>query len=293
MPSATIGGVALLRDSEKRKEEYRRYKEKHGDRIRESARRRYHEHKNDPGQKEKVAERNKRRATEDREKYLADRRRWREAANTDPAFRARNLIEKRKSKDRRREALTAIAESAKSGGCMRCGERELICLDFHHRDPVTKLFKISVRRSDLPAEDRFRAEIAKCDVICGNCHWKDHRGRFSRPAKDPTNEQTQRSVRRRQVREEKWSHTIANAKRLGCTLCPEDDHACLQFHHVDPATKVFYVGSYRTAPLRMDIWLEIQKTMVLCVNCHRRVHAGVAALPDTPLEVYWRARLTR
>jgi hypothetical protein len=49
-------------------------------------------------------------------------------------------------------------------------------LDFHHTDPRAKEFKISQMRT-IP---RLKAEIAKCIVICANCHRKGHKG-FPRP----------------------------------------------------------------------------------------------------------------
>lgn len=56
--------------------------------------------------------------------------------------------------------------------CMDCGGVfPLECMDFDHRDPLTKKWNIShlVRRcrDDLT---ELRAEIAKCDVVCANCH---------------------------------------------------------------------------------------------------------------------------
>ncbi len=84
---------------------------------------------------------------------------------------------------------------------------------------------------------------------------------------------------------------IARAKAKGCTLCEEEDAVCLQFHHVDPSMKSFKIGDYKVMSLDISVWREIQKCVVLCVNCHRRVHAGVATLPETSLRVYWRKRL--
>jgi len=57
-----------------------------------------------------------------------------------------------------------------SGGCAMCWETDITCLDFHHRDPSKK--EMSVMR--LWASQRSIAtidkEIAKCDILCSNCH---------------------------------------------------------------------------------------------------------------------------
>lgn len=66
-----------------------------------------------------------------------------------------------------------IINEAKADGCIYCGETELMCLDFHHRDPEQKEFGIS--RGVLRGKDLLK-EIAKCDVVCANCHRKLHAG---------------------------------------------------------------------------------------------------------------------
>jgi len=62
-------------------------------------------------------------------------------------------------------------------GCCRCGERDPIVLEFHHRDPNTKkatIGRLATRHDLLPEE------LAKCDLICANCHRKEHRERHER-----------------------------------------------------------------------------------------------------------------
>ena len=66
-------------------------------------------------------------------------------------------------------------------GCKRCGERHPATLDLHHRDasdknPRLKRKNASTSRRtggyfwrDLSYED-LAAELAKCDVLCSNCH---------------------------------------------------------------------------------------------------------------------------
>lgn len=66
----------------------------------------------------------------------------------------------------------AILDEARRGGCVRCEESHPACLDFHHRDPSTKDADIAtIRRFGVK---RLLAEIAKCDVLCANCHRKHH-----------------------------------------------------------------------------------------------------------------------
>ncbi len=66
-----------------------------------------------------------------------------------------------------------ILLDARAGGCVHCPEKDPACLDFHHRDPGEKEGHIGeFRRFGM---ERLLAEIAKCDVLCANCHRKHHR----------------------------------------------------------------------------------------------------------------------
>ena len=62
--------------------------------------------------------------------------------------------------------------SFKDKPCMDCGNRyPPICMDFDHipeRGP--KLFNVSVAAGKLLLMKKLAAEIAKCDVVCANCH---------------------------------------------------------------------------------------------------------------------------
>lgn len=52
----------------------------------------------------------------------------------------------------------------------RCGESHPAALDFHHRESSSKSFDISTGLSRGYSWNKMAEEIAKCDVICRNCH---------------------------------------------------------------------------------------------------------------------------
>ena len=59
------------------------------------------------------------------------------------------------------------------GDCLDCGfvqdERTTAAFQWDHRDPMTKLFEMS----NIPARTmkyQIIEEMAKCDVVCANCH---------------------------------------------------------------------------------------------------------------------------
>lgn len=56
--------------------------------------------------------------------------------------------------------------------CVRCGFDNPKALEFHHIDPTTKVD--SVIRMILLSYDKLQAEVAKCEIICANCHAIEH-----------------------------------------------------------------------------------------------------------------------
>ena len=61
------------------------------------------------------------------------------------------------------------------GRCMSCGyARNLAALEFHHREPNSKLFQLDTRSL---ANRKWRAvemEAEKCLLLCSNCHAEHH-----------------------------------------------------------------------------------------------------------------------
>lgn len=58
---------------------------------------------------------------------------------------------------------------------------------------------------------------------------------------------------------------------FGCLRCGEKDPYALDFHHI--AEKVANIGNGSKVP-RKVIESELGKCIVLCANCHRKLHAG-------------------
>lgn len=58
--------------------------------------------------------------------------------------------------------------------CEECGERAPECLHFHHPDPATKEISLSNAVGWALSRRTILAELAKCRVLCANCHLKHH-----------------------------------------------------------------------------------------------------------------------
>lgn len=57
----------------------------------------------------------------------------------------------------------------------------------------------------------------------------------------------------------------------GCLNCGETDIACLDFHHTDPSKKD--MGMNELLKQKSEKYLEeLKKCIILCSNCHRKLH---------------------
>jgi hypothetical protein len=54
--------------------------------------------------------------------------------------------------------------------CVLCGETDPIVLEFHHRDRKTKRNNVGRMYGHGVSHLSIEKEIAKCDVLCANCH---------------------------------------------------------------------------------------------------------------------------
>lgn len=74
---------------------------------------------------------------------------------------------------RRKVGYDKIKALKESLGCMVCGYNKChAALDFHHRDQSTK--KHNICRVWNLSWERAMEEIAKCDLLCANCHREHH-----------------------------------------------------------------------------------------------------------------------
>ena len=94
---------------------------------------------------------------------LYEREKW----QSDADRRALNIEHGRVRRSRNRRFLY---EYLLTHPCISCGEADPIVLDFDHRDPSEKSMNVSDMIRCLFSLDTLREEIAKCDVLCANCH---------------------------------------------------------------------------------------------------------------------------
>jgi hypothetical protein len=76
------------------------------------------------------------------------------------------------------------------------------------------------------------------------------------------------SIKRRQVRKQATDYKGGCCQICNYSKCLE----ALDFHHIEEQSKSFNLSSRMTS--FKAIKEELDKTVLLCSNCHREVHAG-------------------
>jgi hypothetical protein len=94
------------------------------------------------------------RANYKREHYLNNKQRYVDNA----AIRRRRILDER---------TRLLVEFLKGHPCVECGETDPIVLEFDHRSNKSFDVAYGIRNCNW---DAVLAEIAKCDVVCANCH---------------------------------------------------------------------------------------------------------------------------
>ena len=94
-----------------------------------------------------------------------------------------HLLNKQREKNRRfaesrRKWITAYKKTLE---CVRCGENHPATLTFHHKNSSKKSFEIANAIRFGVSLKRLITEIEKCEVLCANCHAKEHWRNFNKP----------------------------------------------------------------------------------------------------------------
>lgn len=141
------------------------------------------------------------------------------------------------------------------GKCVDCGNSDVLCLTFHHKDKKDKeceMASLKFKRWSL-----MESEAKKCEVLCSNCHRERHCNGYGRHNDD----KQKLLVIKDLFRCEKCGYVGKN-------------YSSLDFHHL--RDKKFMINDRRLAFVTVELLAEeISKCSVLCANCHKVEHTMV------------------
>jgi len=83
---------------------------------------------------------------------------------------------KQRARDRIERNRRFVREYKEGCSCEVCGEDRWQVLDFHHKDEGTKYKGVANLVCNRSSIKKIKAEIAKCMVVCANCHRMIHEG---------------------------------------------------------------------------------------------------------------------
>jgi hypothetical protein len=173
--------------------------------------------------------------------------------------------------------------------CVDCGINDLVVLEFDHRPDEDKRDDVSTLVGRAFSWSTISKEIAKCDVVCANCHRKRTARYFGwrkllgleelvlppLPKRGTPDYERIKWTRSRLARlHRNRSHIYEYLHRHPCERCDEDDPVVLEFDHLrDKLREVTVIARFGGWS---DLLAEIAKCRVLCANCHRRHTATTA-----------------
>lgn len=93
----------------------------------------------------------------------------------------------------------------------------------------------------------------------------------SREAHEKRRDEIRHNRKERKSKIKKWFDEYRS--NLKCAHCPENHIACLDFHHLNKDEKYREVSWLVAQGWGIEvIEKEIEKCIVLCSNCHRKLH---------------------
>jgi hypothetical protein len=98
---------------------------------------------------------------------------------------------------------------------------------------------------------------------------KYQRSYYARSRKTRESAKRRSRVRHRELLE--WYEDYKS--KCQCSICAEDHIACLEFHHVNPDDKEIEIAdAIKNSWSINKVLKELQKCIVLCSNCHKKLH---------------------
>lgn len=210
-------------------------------------------------------------------------------ANQDKVKAASRLSGPRSARRNRQWLRSFLADKV----CMDCAESCADIMEFDHRRSVKRRTVSELVHSGASIKS-IKAEIAKCDLLCPNCHrrrsaqdqnnylwthlagatWPEPASWVS-PAGSP-NERIMRSQMRRAQRNQ--ADSIAYLQEHPCVDCSCEDILVLEYDHVrgDKHAELWKLISKGSSLARLHA--ERAKCEIRCANCHRRKSHNVRAV---------------
>ena len=143
-------------------------------------------------------------------------------------------------------------------------------------------------------EDKFNKNKNKPDGlqdVCRDCSHARFKEYYHKNKERHKKVVRQAEIIRTKKKLEKIKTIKANSN--GCLICGEKEICCLQFHHLDSNDKVNNISTLVGTDYGWRRILdEIKKCVIVCANCHFKLHKGLVTLPALSYSSYYTSLLS-
>lgn len=145
-------------------------------------------------------------------------------------------------------------------------------MDFDHREPREKKFSIAAGKVLLKSRAALLEEIAKCDIVCANCH-AVRTYEWVRANKATLSWFAVGVSARIEEHRAYWkanTDLLAELRDVPCLDCGQRfPFYVMQFDHRDRTQKRYTVSQMISRAGPKTILAEVAKCDIVCANCHR------------------------
>jgi hypothetical protein len=129
--------------------------------------------------------------------------------------------------------------------------------------------------NELPA-DNFSFKNKSKNILqprCKPCYNAYNRKYYQSGEKTKQIERVRANAKQRYDLFKEWRNNQS------CLVCGEHSPECLDLHHIDPSQKEGTISELFSRWSWTRIQEEINKCIVVCSNCHRKIHSGTIQYP--------------
>lgn len=152
------------------------------------------------------------------------------------------------------------------------------CACCHQELPLSEFWKHSKSRDGLQAYCK----------TCSKAKTKQHQLEKPELYREISKRSWAKNREKRNAIDRNRMHThfnFINSLKTKCVKCGDDRFYVLEFHHIDPSTKLFTLGDGRRQhKSKDDVLKEIAKCVCLCKNCHKEFHYFYGVKSEHPIE---------
>ena len=177
-----------------------------------------------------------------------------------------------KELERVRSRQRETVEFLRSLRCVPCadcrGQFPPYVMDFDHRGDAPKDFWI-LQRAGAVSRERLMNELAKCDIVCANCHRARTHARALESRRMRIEAGRLPTWESRLRREQ--TALLQELRDVPCADCQQRfPFFAMEFDHRDPKEKAFELSRMLGRLTTTELLLEANKCDIVCANCHRK-----------------------